>query len=762
MGARPLRLAVGLTVLLGGLAPAVASAAITINPATDTVTTSRLSLAFGPAAGNVERLDSVRWTDSNGAQGPNLATNSGPGCGPGDPSDSWGRAGSVDGAPQPVGDGTTGTWTPRGRRTVEITSSRPVLCTGDSVVTPVRTRYTFFDAGGAANKVRVERRISFSAATPNYPTISMRAYVPEMPASYSQVIQPNLPGTGLVTDATSTGTHSFETSWNQTWIALNNPATNAGVLILRDPATPNPARIIIEDNGVADSSSVDLLKPVSGWTQPVTETEWLCFYDTGSWPVAQRSATNLPSQCSVVAVPINTAPPTVSGTVAVGSTMTATTGAWDGAATFTYQWQRCVGAVCTPIAGATALTYDITDADAGQQLRFDVTDTAPGGEADTASSALTDGVKPGPPQNTGLPVVTGEAREGETLSGTFGNWTGSPVVFQYQWERCATATGTGCADIAGATATTYVPVHLDVGSTLRLRVSTSNAQGPSKPAESAPTAVVQPLVIRAAYTITPDPSCTGLTTSLNALATKTPNPPIKRYLYTYKELPVGVILVAGITGSDTLIDNYLASQPTHVLYDGSAAATSVTFTWNRRTEKQEFNAPPNTLVRDPIVVTMTATDLAGASSTTGSLFSFAQTYANDPRSACPKPLGSIFSKYALASLVRRVSVTKTTASMTMRCVSPIACAGKVTVVPAPVKKRAHRAAARKPVVLASQPFFSIAAKHTATIKAKLTAAGKALVRKKGKPIAAIAQLTSISALGKSTTRSFKVTLPRHR
>jgi hypothetical protein len=385
-------------VLLGGLGPAAASATIAINPASDTVTTSRLSLAFGPAAGNVERLDSVRWTDSNGAQGPNLATNSGPGCG----RRSVGLLGARGlGRRRTAADRRrhTGTWTPRGRRTVEITSSRR-SCARATASSRRYGRYTFFDVGGAANKVRVERRISFSASTPNYPTISMRAYVPEMPASTARS-SANLPGTGLVTDATSTGTHSFETSWNQTWIALNNPATNAGVLILRDPRPLIPPdhhrgqrrRRLLVGRSAQAGRRLDAA---------VTGAEWLCFTTPTRGrspsvprPTSRRSARSSPSRSTGAA--------TVSGTVAVGSTMTATTGV--GQNVRSLQWQRCVGAACTPIAGATALTYDITG-DAVAALRRHRRRPA----ARRHRLVGADRRCHQPPQNTGLPVVTGEAR----------------------------------------------------------------------------------------------------------------------------------------------------------------------------------------------------------------------------------------------------------------------------------------------------------------------------------------------------------------
>ena len=91
-----------------------------------------------------------------------------------------------------------------------------------------------------------------------------------------------------------------------------------------------------------------------------------------------------------------------------------------------------------------------------------------------------------------------------------------------------------------------MPVHLDVGSTLRLRVSGSARA--VKPAESAPTAVVQPLVIRAARHAGPMHRAHHVA---QRAGDQDPNPPIKRYRYTYKELPIGVIITAAFVGGDT-------------------------------------------------------------------------------------------------------------------------------------------------------------------------------------------------------------------
>jgi hypothetical protein len=89
--------------------------------------------------------------------------------------------------------------------------------------------------------------------------------------------------------------------------------------------------------------------------------------------------------------PVNTSPPVISGSAAVGSTLTTTNGAWKGnpSPSYTYEWRRCdsAGATCASIAGATSPSYTVVAADAGFTLRVDVTATNSAGSATATSNA---------------------------------------------------------------------------------------------------------------------------------------------------------------------------------------------------------------------------------------------------------------------------------------------------------------------------------------------------------------------------------------
>lgn len=98
---------------------------------------------------------------------------------------------------------------------------------------------------------------------------------------------------------------------------------------------------------------------------------------------------------------------------------------------------------------------------------------------------------PSAPVNTALPSITGATQQGVVLSATSGAWSGSPTSFAYQWNRCDSA-GANCAAISGATGTQFSLGVSDLGKTLRVKVTASNAGGSTAATSNATTAVVPP------------------------------------------------------------------------------------------------------------------------------------------------------------------------------------------------------------------------------------------------------------------------------
>src|SRR5437868_12476356 len=81
------------------------------------------------------------------------------------------------------------------------------------------------------------------------------------------------------------------------------------------------------------------------------------------------------------------------------------------------------------------------------------------------------------PSNSSPPTISGAATVGTTATANPGTWSGSsPITFQYQWQICG-ADGSACHAISGATTQTYKFTSADVGSTARVNVIASNADG---------------------------------------------------------------------------------------------------------------------------------------------------------------------------------------------------------------------------------------------------------------------------------------------
>jgi sugar lactone lactonase YvrE/plastocyanin len=186
--------------------------------------------------------------------------------------------------------------------------------------------------------------------------------------------------------------------------------------------------------------------------------------------------------------PLSLAAPTISGSAQDRQTLSASEGEWEGAPplTYTYQWEGCnaTGGECEDITGAAAASYTLADGDVGGSVRVVVTASNSAGSA-SASSAVSVRIAPVAPVNTSLSSISGSAVEGQTLSADPGVWSGAPTPsYTYQWERCDES-GEACADIAGATGSTYRLGAVDVEQTLRVRVVATNAASSATASSSA-------------------------------------------------------------------------------------------------------------------------------------------------------------------------------------------------------------------------------------------------------------------------------------
>lgn len=100
------------------------------------------------------------------------------------------------------------------------------------------------------------------------------------------------------------------------------------------------------------------------------------------------------------------------------------------------------------------------------------------------------------PANTALPLISGSAVQGQTLTASTGSWTGTPTpAYARAWRR-------GGAVIAGATGAAYVLQAADVGAAITVTVTATNTAGAAS-ATSAATAPVTAAQTLASLPVTP-------------------------------------------------------------------------------------------------------------------------------------------------------------------------------------------------------------------------------------------------------------------
>ena len=203
---------------------------------------------------------------------------------------------------------------------------------------------------------------------------------------------------------------------------------------------------------------------------------------------------------------------------------------------------------------------------------------------------------PSPPVNTQAPTISGAPQSGQTLTADPGSWSGTPPIdYAYEWRRCDTS-GANCNAIA--TGSTYTATDDDVGATLRVAETASNAAG-SATATSSPTTVVVGSSSPPVNTAVPTISQSG-SLHLNPDDSLTANPgswigtqPIG-YAYQWQRCNASGASCTAIVG---------ASDPTYVAGDDDVGST--------------------------VRVAVTATNTAGSATTTSSPSRVVETVFSD-------------------------------------------------------------------------------------------------------------------------------------
>ncbi|MDX6441213.1 MAG: hypothetical protein QOE43_942 [Gaiellaceae bacterium] len=198
------------------------------------------------------------------------------------------------------------------------------------------------------------------------------------------------------------------------------------------------------------------------------------------------AAQNSESSAPVVALPVKLrVTPQILGGNVVDTPLSLTAGTWDGSTpiTFTYSWRRCnpVGdpATCVQIPDATTSTYTPTVQDIGFSIRVWITGTNLAG----SDVAITNHTYPivdkqhFSPSVVTPPSVAGTLTTGRQLTADIGTYSGDlPIKTTFAWQRCD-ATGASCRVIPNAKKIVYFPTVADVGYTVRVAVTVTNAYG---------------------------------------------------------------------------------------------------------------------------------------------------------------------------------------------------------------------------------------------------------------------------------------------
>jgi|14BtaG_2_1085337.scaffolds.fasta_scaffold03059_5 hypothetical protein len=176
----------------------------------------------------------------------------------------------------------------------------------------------------------------------------------------------------------------------------------------------------------------------------------------------------------ILGAPSIVSDPVISGTAAIGETLTSTEGTWQGIATitFAYQWRRDE----VNISGATLSTYTLVNDDYYALVDCVVTATNSLG-SDSADSNDLGPIAGSIPVIASVPTISGTEEIGQTLTATLASVTGFPVpTSTRQWQRSANGT-TGWSNISGATNATYDLVVADDDQYIRVVHTATNTAG---------------------------------------------------------------------------------------------------------------------------------------------------------------------------------------------------------------------------------------------------------------------------------------------
>ena len=300
------------------------------------------------------------------------------------------------------------------------------------------------------------------------------------------------------TDLLGTAESMTSTATTAVTAPVNNQATG-GVLIA---GTATQGQVLTASNTLADLDGI----PANGisyqWLADgaaiagaMASTYTLTTAEVGKIITVTASYTDLlgnaesmtsPATAQVATVAGNAAPTglvSIAGTTVQGQVLTASNTLADanGLGTITYQWY----ANGTAIAGATASTYTLAQAQVGKTITVKASYTDLAGTAESVTSTATVAVQNINDLPTGTVTVSGTAAQGQTLSVNTTALVDQDGLgtLSYQWQ----ANG---VDISGATGSSHTLTQTDVGKVITVKVSYTDGFGQPESVVSSQTSSV--------------------------------------------------------------------------------------------------------------------------------------------------------------------------------------------------------------------------------------------------------------------------------
>jgi hypothetical protein len=199
-----------------------------------------------------------------------------------------------------------------------------------------------------------------------------------------------------------------------------------------------------------------------------------------------------------------------------GTTFTINPGQWGSEAhqnvqetpfSYSYEWQRCDSTpTCTVIGGQTGATYTTTAQDVGDDIvgyvaaqHFGGADASQQYEADETFTIIEK-----TPVNTAAPKVVGTPYVGGTLQSTAGAWSAHDPTYTRRWLSCG-ADGLDCNAVSpDQTGRTYTLTSADLGNTLEVEITATQAD-PSQNRVAVATSAPSPVITNAPKTTTTPP-----------------------------------------------------------------------------------------------------------------------------------------------------------------------------------------------------------------------------------------------------------------